>query len=60
MHKQNLPVASMCMGIESNVEIMELTILVWSFSKRRDAFSGCGWREVLRVRRVAVNILNKQ
>jgi hypothetical protein len=27
---------------------------------RHGASSGCGWREVLRVRRVAANILNKQ
>jgi hypothetical protein len=33
---------------------------VGPLSPRHGAFSGCGWRKVLRLRRVAANILNKQ
>jgi hypothetical protein len=33
---------------------------VGPLSPRHGASSGCGWREVLRVRRVAASILNKQ
>jgi hypothetical protein len=33
---------------------------VGPLSPRHGASSGCGWREVLRLRRLAANILNKQ
>jgi hypothetical protein len=33
---------------------------VGPLSSRYGASSGCGWREVLRVRRVSANVLNKQ
>jgi hypothetical protein len=33
---------------------------VGPLSPQHGASSGCGWREVLQVRRVAANILNKQ
>jgi hypothetical protein len=37
-------------------------VLCWmgSLSPRHGASSGCGWRKVLRLRRVAANVLNKQ
>jgi hypothetical protein len=40
--------------------VVVLSTLGGSLSPRHGASSGCGWREVIRVRRVAANILNKQ
>ena len=37
-----------------------VTVISGSLSPRHGAYSGCGWRNVLQIRRVAVHILNKQ